>query len=271
MPPRMIVEMCSLWAGYGSRPALQDISFTVVPGEVVGIIGPNGSGKSTLVRALSGVLTPQRGGASFDGQNIARMSAQDLAKRVAVVPQTPLLPESFLAYQVVLLGRTPHLGFLGREGARDHAVTRSSMEMTDTWALAGRRIGELSGGERQRVVVARALAQEPELLLLDEPTAHLDIGHQAAILDLVMGLVRERGLTVMIVFHDLNLSAQYCSRLLMLSEGRLLADGLPQEVLTIEQVSRVYGVQAVVATHPSNGAPVVLPLREKVEVVQNGR
>lgn len=259
-----------LWAGYSARPVLCDVALSIPAGEVVGVIGPNGSGKSTLVRVLSGVLAPQRGAARLYGRDIATLGAGDVARRLAVVPQTPVLPESFYVYQMVLLGRTPHLGFLGREGVRDHAIARRAMEMTATLALANRRISDLSGGERQRVVVARALAQEPDVVLMDEPTSHLDIGYQTAVLEMVMDLVRERGLTVLVVFHDLNLAAQYCQRILLLSEGRLLADGPPEDVLTSELISRVYGGQTVVTAHPTNGAPVVLPVRERAEASRGG-
>lgn len=269
MPGETLVEARGLWAGYGQTVALAEVNCAIEKGAVVGVIGPNGSGKSTLVRVLSGVLKPQRGAAYFRGADVARTRPAALARSIAVVPQTPLLPEAFLAAQVVLLGRTPHLGFLSREGPRDYETVRWAMQVTDTWHLARRRIGELSGGERQRVVVARALAQEPELLLLDEPTAHLDIGHQAALLDVILALHEERDLTVLAVFHDLNLAAQYCPRLVLLSQGRLLADGRPEEVLTGPQVSHVYGTRVAVMAHPCNGAPVVLPVRTETETEES--
>jgi iron complex transport system ATP-binding protein len=200
----------------------------------------------------------------LDGSPVRGLSQRELALRVAVVPQNPTLPEAFTALEVVLMGRTPHLGLLQSEGRADWAAVRRALEETDAWDLAERRIGELSGGERQRVVVARALAQEAPLLLLDEPTAHLDVGHQAAVLELVQRLCRSNGVdgrprAVLAVVHDLTLAAQYCDRLVMLSEGRLVAQGSPHEVLSPQVLSSVYRTQVVVFTHPLTGRPVVTP------------
>ncbi|MBI2886325.1 MAG: ABC transporter ATP-binding protein [Chloroflexi bacterium] len=256
-----MVEVWDLWVAYGHRPALAGVSLALEPGELLGVIGPNGSGKTTLVRAISGLVRPRQGSVRFRGREVMATPPGELARRVAVVPQMPVLPEGVPAYQVVLLGRNPHLGFLGREGPRDFRLVRRAMEATGVWELAMRPMADLSGGERQRVVVARALAQEPELLLLDEPTAHLDIGHQASVLEAVLALRESTGLTVLAVFHDLNLAAQYCPRLALLAAGRLVADGTPEEVLTGQRVAQVYGVEAALATHPRNGAPVVLPMR----------
>ncbi len=243
---------------YGDRPTLTDVCLVAQAGEIVGIIGPNGSGKSTLLRLVAGVLRPQQGRIAIAGEDLRRLSRVQTAQRVAVVPQSPHLPDSFTAWEVVLLGRTPYLRLLQSEGPRDFAAVQRAMEICGVWQLAERRMGDLSGGERQRVVIARALAQEPQLLLLDEPTAHLDINHQTAILDLIAALGREQGLAVVAVFHDLNLAAQYCQRLVILRSGQVLAEGTPREVITPQNISMAYGTTVCVVAHPHNQLPVAL-------------
>jgi len=259
-----MLEIRDLTLAYGERVALRDVSLSLARGELLGVVGPNASGKSSLIRAITNVITPRRGEVRLDGSPVRGLSQRELALRVAVVPQNPTLPEAFTALEVVLMGRTPHLGLLQSEGRADWAAVRRALEETDAWELAERRIGELSGGERQRVVIARALAQEAPLLLLDEPTAHLDVGHQAAVLELVQRLCRSNGVdgcprAVLAVVHDLTLAAQYCDRLVMLSEGRLVAQGSPHEVLSPQVLSSVYRTQVAVFTHPLTGRPVVTP------------
>lgn len=251
---------------YGDTPILSGVSLEAEPGEIVGIIGPNGSGKSTLLRNISGVLKPKRGRVLVEGVDLARLSRAEVARRVAVVPQSPHLPDSFTAWEIVLLGRTPYLGLLQAEGPHDFAIVQRALDLCAASDLAGRRMGDLSGGERQRVVIARALAQEPSLLLLDEPTSHLDINHQTAILDLVTTLSREQALAVVAVFHDLNLAAQYCHRLMILGEGRILASGPPEEVITASNVSRAYGAEVCILPHPRNSLPVALITGKRNEV-----
>ncbi len=243
---------------YGDKPTLSGVQLAARAGEMVGIIGPNGSGKSTLLRLIAGVLRPQQGRIAIAGEDLRLLSRLQTARRVAVVPQSPHLPDSFTAWEIVLLGRTPYLRLLQAEGPCDFAAVQRAMEVCGVWQLAGRRMGDLSGGERQRVVIARALAQEPRLLLLDEPTSHLDINHQTAILDLIAALSREEGLAVVAVFHDLNLAAQYCRRLLILRGGRVLAEGSPHEVITPQNVSLAYGTTVCVVAHPHNNLPVAL-------------
>lgn len=256
-----LLEVTGLTVRYGPRAALTSVDLCLAEGELVGLIGPNGSGKSTLLRTLAGALRPTTGEVRLLSRELRSFAPGALAQRVAVVPQNPLLPEAVRVRDYVLLGRTPHLRLLASEGPADHTAAQRAMELTECWHLADRPLADLSGGERQRAVVARALAQEPALLLLDEPTTHLDIGHQGALLDALLQLQRESPLTILAVFHDLNLAAQYCPRLVLLVDGQVVADGLPHAVLQPERLAAVYGQHAVVAAHPRNGAPVVLPLR----------
>jgi iron complex transport system ATP-binding protein len=239
--------------------ALRDVSLELAPGELLGLVGPNGSGKTTLFRAVTALVPALAGEVRIAGWDTAGLPQRELARLVAVVPQNPQLPEAFTALEAVLMGRTPHLRLLQAEGPADLKAVRRAMVATDSWALADRLIGELSGGERQRVVVARALAQEAQLLLLDEPTAHLDIGHQAAVLELMRAFCRGEGKAVLAAVHDLTLAAQYCHRLVMLDRGTVVAEGKPEEVLRVETLERVYETRVQVFPHPTTGRPVVAP------------
>jgi iron complex transport system ATP-binding protein len=254
-----MLEIQSLSVNYGSRRVLHAINLQVSSGEIVALIGPNGAGKTTLIRAVSGVIRPQFGGLRAGGEDLAGMNSARRASKLAVVPQARNLPEQFTVWQTVLLGRTPYLGWLGQPTGRDQARVRWALERTETQDLTGRRIGELSGGEQQRVLLARALAQETPILLLDEPTAHLDLHHQAMLLDLVYALTREDRLTVLMALHDLNLAAIYAHRVALLVDGRLQAVGTPSEVLTSERLSEAYRLQLHVIPHPDFGVPLVLP------------
>ena len=241
------------------RTALRGVSLSVAPGEVLGLVGPNGSGKTTLIRAVTGSVTPAAGAVRLLGDDVFGLSQRERALRAAVVPQAPVLPDAFTALEIVLMGRTPHLRLLENEGEADLGAVERAMRATDTWEFADRPAGELSGGERQRVVVARALAQEAPLLLLDEPTAHLDLGHQAGVLELVRRLCREDGRGVLAVVHDLTLAARYCDRLVLLSAGEVAAQGSPGDVLRAGVLSKVYGAPVDVFPHPRTGRPVVAP------------
>ena len=252
------LEMQGISLSYNHAPVVDKVSFQVVPGEMLGLIGPNGCGKTSIIKALSRVITLRSGKIKLDGQDINGLSRSQMAKLIGVVPQNPLMPETFTVSEVVLLGRTPHLGLLRHESALDLKIVGWAMERTGISPLANRYIGELSGGERQRVTVARVLAQEPVAILLDEPTANLDINHQAAILDLIRDLCKERNLAVLIALHDLNLAAQYCDRLVMLKAGRLFAEGTPRQVITAENILAVYGMDSHIYPHPENNLPVVL-------------
>jgi iron complex transport system ATP-binding protein len=253
------LDVRGLSVAYGPRQALRDVSLVLPEGQLLGLVGPNGSGKTTLIRAVSGVVAPQDGRIRLDGADALGLSAREMALRVAVVPQNPHLPPAFTALELVLMGRTPHLRLLQGEGQADLEAARRAMLATETWELAERRVGELSGGERQRVLVARALAQETPLLLLDEPTAHLDIGHQAATLRLMAQLCRSEGKAVLAAVHDLTLAGQFCHRLVMLHQGRVVAEGSPRAVLTPERLRQVYGASVHVLPHPLTGRPVLAP------------
>jgi len=211
-----------------------------------------------LLKGITRVIHPFSGHIFIDGRNIGSMKREELARLMATVPQNPILPDAFTAFELVLMGRTPHLGLLRYEGREDIAITWQAMEATRTESLAQRRMGELSGGERQRIVIARALTQQPKVLLLDEPTAHLDINHQIEILDLVKSLCLEQSLTVIAALHDLNLAAQYCDWLVMLNGGRTYAEGIPQDVLTAENIKEAYGADVCVYPHPINKLPITL-------------
>jgi iron complex transport system ATP-binding protein len=249
----------SLRAGYGDSEVLRGIDIDVARGEICAVIGPNGCGKTTLLRVIGGVLAPRAGDVTIDGSDVARMKSGDLARRVAVVSQHATLPEGFDAFQTALMGRSPHLRLLQSESARDVAIVREAMERTDCWRLRDRTIDQLSGGERQRVLIARALAQEPEILLLDEPTSNLDIHHQVDTFRLITRLCREQQLAVLAVVHDLTLAATFADRVVVLSEGSVIAQGHPTNVIDAAMIERVYGLSVRVLQHPMTGRPVVAP------------
>lgn len=256
-PPALCVDQ--LRAGYRRRPVLVDVSFTLSPGRILGVVGPNGSGKSTLIRAISRVAPLQGGQVVVAGRDATRMKPAELARLVAVVPQLGQLPEEFTGLEMALLGRTPHLRLLQSESARDRSIALQALVQCDAAHLADRRIGEMSGGERQRVLVARALAQEPQLLLLDEPTSHLDLVHQAALFAPVRSRCDHAGLAALVVVHDLTLAAQFCDAVLLLAGGRVLAFGPPAVVLTAPVLRGAFGGEVDVFPHPRTGRPVVLP------------
>lgn len=265
------LEMRNVSLGYSRHPVLEDITFKASPGEMVGLIGPNGSGKSTVIKALSRLIRPTAGEILVDGKNIASIPRRELACLVGVVPQLPLLPSTFTAFEIVLMGRNPHLGLFQSESRRDWAIAREAMVKTSTSPLANRYINELSGGEIQSLLIARVLVQETSAILLDEPTANLDIGRQVEVLDLIKNLCLENSLTVLAALHDLNLAAQYCDRLLLINEGRIHIQGKPAEVITDANIKQVYGAENCVYTHPVNGLPTVLLSAHRNKATDNGR
>ncbi|HZP57594.1 MAG TPA: ABC transporter ATP-binding protein [Dehalococcoidia bacterium] len=253
-----MLEVRGLRGGYRDRAVLHDIDLRVERGEVCVLLGPNGCGKSTLLRAITGALPLAEGDVRIEGVPVRGMSAADVARRVAVVAQAAPLPERFIASDVVMMGRTPHLRLLQSEGRRDAAIVRDAMRAAGCWELRERYVDELSGGEAQRVLIARALAQEPLLLLLDEPTSHLDLRHQVATFALVRDLCRARGIAAVAVVHDLTLGAMFADRVALMADGRIVAAGAPHEVLRAEAIAGVYGVPVRVVPHPVSGTPVVV-------------
>ena len=247
-----------------SEAVLKGLSCLILSGRVLGILGPNGSGKSTLLKLLARVYLPQNGTIDILGESLSGLSQLNVAKRVALVPQETLQVFPFTIAEMVLMGRSPHHQGWGGwhwEDSQDWAVARNAMEELDVAHLGNRLVTEVSGGERQRAVIARALVQEPQILLLDEPTAFLDLHHQLDIARIIKRLNRERGLTVILVSHDLNLASQYCDQVLLLNQGRLAAMGSPQTVIKPEVIEAVYGCSVLVDRHPQSGLPrVSLPV-----------
>ena len=249
----------NLTVSYGSRRVLTDVSLEVNSGEVVAIIGPNGAGKSTLVRAVSGVVLVQGGKVSANGDDLLTLPPMKRARYLAVVPQAVSLPPAFTVWETVLMGRTPYLNFLGQVSAKDEEIARLALQKVDALDLAERRVGELSGGEQQRVLLARALAQATPILLLDEPTVHLDLQHQVSLMETVRTLAHADNLAVLIALHDLNLAARYADRVVLLVSGEIKAAGTPRQVLTPELISAAYHLPVQVVPHPFADVPLVLP------------
>ena len=253
------LEIQNISLDYGQRSVIKDLSFQLYPGELLGLVGPNGCGKTSIIKTLCRVLTASSGCILLDEKDLTAIPRNELARVIGVVPQNPLLPETFTVFEVVILGRNPHLGLLSAESARDIAVVWQAMEKTGITHLAKRRIGELSGGEKQRVTIARVLAQQPQVILMDEPTANLDISQQQDILDLITGMCREKNNAFLIAIHDLNIAAQYCTRIIMLKNGQIYAEGTPTEIITAENVREVFGAETTIYPHPENNLPIILP------------
>jgi len=254
-----MLDIRNLSVTYNGHDILNEISLRVAPGSIMAVIGPNGAGKTTLVRTISGVLAPRQGRIFVDGVDLAGLSAAQRARYLAVVPQARQLPTAFTVQQSVLLGRTPYLGWLGRTKAIDHQLVEMALEHTRLTALSERRVGELSGGEQQRVLLARALAQDTPILLLDEPTTHLDLEHQSSFFNLVHKLTADKRLAVLLVLHDLNLAGLYADQVALLVDGRIQTTGTPQQVLTESNIRAVYNVPVDVIPHPEYGTPLILP------------
>ncbi len=254
------VEVDNVYFSYKLLDVLKNINLKAEEGEFLGIVGPNGSGKSTLLQVLSKALTPKAGTIYLGDWEINGMNVKEVARMVAVVPQESPITFSFTVSEIVMMGRTPHLRMLQSESEKDYEVARKAMEATNTYYLRDRLITELSGGERQRVIIARALTQSPKVLLLDEPTANLDIHHQIEILDLVKNLTG-KGLIVICAIHDLNLASLYSDRLIALKDGEIVSFGTPEEVLTEEGVKDIFGVKAIIEKHPVAKSPFVILMR----------
>ncbi|MCP8307387.1 MAG: ABC transporter ATP-binding protein [archaeon] len=245
---------------YGSIKVLEKIVFSVEGGEFVGVLGPNGSGKTTLLKTIGRILKPQVGTILLDDIDVYVMKAIEMAKKVAVVPQDTSVTFDFTALDLVLMGRNPHIGLFETETKEDLAIAKKAMELTNIWHLADRKVSELSGGERQRVIIARALAQEPKVLLLDEPTSHLDINYQIEIMDLLRELCKKKKLIILAVFHDFNLAARYCDSAILLNEGRIISIGPIDTILTDENIEKAFRISAIVKRHPITNSLYVVPL-----------
>lgn len=244
---------------YGPRTVLDGLSAEVRHGEALGLIGPNGSGKSTLLRTLARLLPADAGTVLLDGRELASLPTAEVARRLGVLPQGPVPPQGVTVRELIEHGRFPHRGAFARPTARDRAAVSEALAMTGLKDFAERFVDRLSGGERQRAWIALTIAQETGILLLDEPTTFLDLGHQLEVLDLVKDLRHDRGVTVVIVLHDLNQAARYCDRLIALSDGRIVAEGPPEELMTTELLAEHFGVRATITTDPVTGSPVCLP------------
>ncbi len=251
------VRLERVWVGYGQDPILRDLSLAVPEGSFLIIIGPNSAGKTTLAKTLAGHLRPQQGEVEILGRPLASYSRRALARRVAVVPQDTPLEVPFTVLEVVLMGRSPHLTLAGLETRRDLEIAADAMAATQVSHLAKRRLNQLSGGERQRVIIARAICQEPRIIILDEPTASLDLAHQVRIMDLLAELKETRGYTVIMISHDLNLAAMYADTLLLLDRGEIAALGEPAAVLTYERLEKTYGCVLLVGENPLMQRPQV--------------
>ncbi len=254
-----MLDIQNLSVAYNGHDILGEITLRVSPGSIMAVIGPNGAGKTTLIRTISGVLAPRQGKIFVDGIDLSGLTAAQRARYLAVVPQARQLPSAFTVQQSVLLGRTPYLGWLGRTKAIDHRLVEMALEQTRLTALSERRVGELSGGEQQRVLLARALAQDTPILLLDEPTTHLDLEHQSNFFNLVHKLTVDKRLAVLLVLHDLNLAGLYADLVALLVDGHIHISGTPQEVLTQSNLRAVYNVPINVVPHPEYGTPLILP------------
>ncbi len=244
---------------FGENRVLKDLCIDIPSGQFTGIIGPNGSGKTTLLRNISASLRPERNRVLLGQEDVLTLTPRELALRMAYVPQNTHIAFDFSVEDIVLMGRNPHLGRFQQEGEEDIEIARQAMELTGTLPFKDRKITELSGGERQRVLIARALAQQSNIILLDEPTSNLDIKHQVEILQMVKSLVKTKSLTVVCVLHDLNLAAHFCETIVLLHHGQVFRQGKVEEVLQPDVIEEVYGLPVTMMQDPATGAPYILP------------
>jgi iron complex transport system ATP-binding protein len=248
-----------LTLAYDDHTVVHELDLAVPDGQVTVIVGPNACGKSTTLRALGRLLKPKRGSVLLDGVDLAKIPTKKIAQSIGLLPQSPVPPEAITVADLVSRGRHPHQHWWQQWSDEDERAVTDAMERTDVTSLAGRPVDELSGGQRQRVWIAMALAQETDLLLLDEPTTFLDIAHQVEVLDLIRRLNHDQGRTVVIVLHDLNQAARYADHLVAMKEGRIVAEGRPGDVVTAELVREVFGLESVVVPDPVTGSPLVVP------------
>lgn len=261
-----MIEIKNLYFSYEkSKKVLRNINLLIVPGEFIGIVGPNGCGKSTLINLLCHVLEPQQGTISINNQDIKQIPQHELAKLVAVVPQESSFEFDFTVNEIVLMGRLPHLSRFQLEGPDDQRIAKQAMKKTKCWKYRDKMIRNLSGGEKQRVIVARALTQESKILLLDEPTSHLDMNFQFEILDLMAKLNITKKVTILGVFHDINLASKYCKRLMIMKKGKIIADGPPKQVINPKIMAKIYDFNIILKRHPKEGYKYILPDMVTVE------
>ncbi len=253
-----MLKIQNLSVSYGTHRILHDISLNVQSGEILALIGPNGAGKSTLIRAASGVI-PYTGHVRTNGDDFVSLTPMQRAKYIATVPQAVSMPPAYTVWETVLLGRTPYLGFLGQPSQRDEEIARQTLQRVRTFQFADRRVGELSGGEQQRILLARALCQSTPILLLDEPTTHLDLQYQVSLSELISELAHKDNLAVLVALHDLNLAAHYADRIALMVAGNIKAKGTPKEVLLPELIAEAYCLPVQVVKHPFLDIPLVLP------------
>ncbi|MBC7319582.1 ABC transporter ATP-binding protein [bacterium] len=256
----VLIETFGLKCGYEGREILKGITISLLPGELIGLLGPNGAGKSTLIKALSKILRPIAGTIYVEGEDIESLSFKDVAKKVGVVPQETLLDYNFTVYDVVMMGRNPYISRFKGETKLDKEIVLEAMKSTNTLEFADRSITELSGGEKQRVILARALAQQPKILLLDEPTSHLDISYQIEMLNLIKRLIKEKNIGALSALHDPNLASQFCDKIILMKDGKIYDFGTPKEVLTSKNLKDVFNIDVIVKQHPIYDSVYILPL-----------
>lgn len=260
----------ALSVGYSDTPVIDGLSRTIERGQITALVGPNGSGKSTLIKTLARLMQPAGGQVILDGRAIHTMPTAEVARRMAILPQGPTAPHGLTVLELVEQGRFPHVGALRMLKRQDHESIRQALALTHMTEFAHRPLDGLSGGERQRAWIALTLAQDTPILLLDEPTTFLDIGHQLEVLDLVGRLNRERGMTIVLVLHDLNQAARYADRMIVLNRGRVVADGAPHAILTPDLLEAVFNVRVNIVTDPAGGTPVCLPYALAAATPSNG-
>ncbi len=256
----VLIEAFGLRCGYEGREVLKGITISLLPGELIGLLGPNGAGKSTLIKALSKVLKPIAGTIYLEGEDIESLSFKEIAKRIGVVPQETTLEYKFTAYDIVMMGRNPYISRFKGETGLDRDIVIEAMKVTNTLEFADRPITELSGGEKQRVILARALAQNPKILLLDEPTSHLDISYQIEMLNLIKRLIKEKYIGALSAIHDPNLASQFCDKIILMKDGKIYDFGTPKEVLTSKNLKEVFNIDVIVKQHPIYDSIYILPL-----------
>jgi len=257
------IRITDLTHSFGEAPILDGLSFSICQGDFFVIIGPNGSGKTTLMKTIAGIITPQAGHINIFDRSSLSIARRSLAKTLAYVPQTAPVDFPFTVFEVVMFGRAPHLNLLGIETSSDIEAARHAMEFTGVEHLADRRLTELSGGEIQMVFIARAICQSPKIILLDEPTASLDLSHQVLVMDLMERHRRETDITVVMISHDINLAAMYGEHLMLLKAGRIISMGTPHDVLTFQRLEEAYGCVLLVDKNPLGNSPRVTPVPKK--------